>query len=433
MRELFPHQQRALEKIPNDGGYLAFEQGLGKTQTAIAWAERNSHRRVLVVAPAVALGVWASELALNGRDVLQLEGTRKRKAVDLEKFSGPREIWAVVNYEVLLEKSFERAIDKFDPDIIVVDEAHKAKTATAKRSKVLHRLGKKYPALLLSGTPITKNLLDLYSQYKIIDPAIWGGESWTKFRQRYGIWGGYGGYELVGYQNADEIKKAIAPWTVVAKKKDTLDLPAKLFTVVPVTFDTSWVEYRDMAVSGVNKEWYTSNPLEKALRLSQITGRAKVQATAMFVRDLVETGEQVVVYARFIEELEQLSELLEVEALTGSTPVPRRTEMVENFQAGEESVFLSQITAGSVGITLTAASHMVYHSLTFAYEDWAQSQDRIHRIGQEELCNYYVMAAVGPRYGETIDHHILNAVQNKEDFAAKVLADPRLLLPNTEE
>jgi SNF2 family DNA or RNA helicase len=425
MRTLYSHQRRALRKLPSTGGYLAFEQGLGKTVTAITYAQRQGATRVLVVAPAVALGVWANEFDAMGITWYTLpEGTRKQKAEQL-----PESGYAVVNYEVLLEPAFEKAVMKWKPDLIILDEAHKVKSASAKRSKVAHRLGKHFRTLLLSGTPITRNLLDLYSQYKVIDPNIWGGISWTRFRQTYGIWGGYGGYELIGYTNTQELKDKIAPWTVVARKEDTLDLPPKTFTPVPVSLGRYQKDYMEMAREGANDEWVTTNPLEKALRLSQIAGRAKLSATVELVQEFREQGEQVVVYARYLDELEALSEELGVPALTGSTKAADRGIMVEQFQSGELDVFLSQITAGSTGITLTAASHMIYHSMTFSYEDWSQSQDRIHRIGQTRPANYWIMETKGPKGGMTIDGLVLKALQNKEDVAAMVTADPSLLLP----
>lgn len=427
MKTLFEHQERALGKLPQEGGYLAFEQGLGKTLTAIRYVTLWGHDRVLVVCPAVAVGVWAEELSREGYPFLVPTGTRKQKAEQIKAHN--EDGFIVINYEVLLERQVELAIAKYTPDLLVVDEAQKIKNATAKRSKVMHRLGKKAPALLLSGTPITRNLLDLYSQYKVIDPELWDGESWTRFRQRYGVWGGYGGYELIGYQNTARLKELIAPMTVVARKEDTLDLPPKIHEVIPVTLTGKiWTEYSRMANEGANSEWVTTNPLEKALRLSQIASRAKVQATVDFVRDLVEQGNPVVVYARFRIELELLGQELGVEPLSGDTPMAQRSEMVEAFQSGETDIFLSQITAGSTAITLTRASHMCYHGLTYGYEDWAQSQDRIHRIGQYDPCNYYYITAVGPKGGITIDGLVLKALENKEDVAAMVTKDPNLLL-----
>jgi len=426
MKTLYDHQRRALDKLPASGGYLAFEQGLGKTLTAIAYARKHGYHRVLVVAPAVALGVWERELEEEGQDVLMPQGTRKNKASTIRAYDG--DYWTVLNYEALLEPEVEHAIARGSYDLLVLDEAHKVKTATAKRSKVLHRLGRQYPALLLSGTPITKNLLDLYSQYKVIDPDIWNGESWTRWKQREGIWGGYGGYELLGYRDPESLKDKIAPYTVVAQKKDTLDLPSKTHTIVPVDLGKSSLSYREMALTGVSGEWVTSNPLEKALRLAQITSAAKVDATVAFAEEMIEMGEPVVIYARFLDSLFEIGKRLDVMPLHGGTTQSMRTDMVRNFQGGANPVFLAQIAAGSVGITLTRASHMWYNDLSFAYEDWAQSQDRIHRIGQEFPVNYYYATAVGPRGGRTIDHLVYDAVQRKDDVAGYITKHPDLLL-----
>ena len=424
-RELYRHQTRGLDAIPATGGYLAFEQGLGKTLTAIRFVEKHSYRSVLVICPAVAIGVWENELDLEGvRGVSAPHGSRVQKATQIDGHI------VILNYEALLEPAVERAIQRWNPSLVIVDEAQKIKTSSAKRSRVVHRLTKDRPALLLSGTPITKNLLDLYSQYKAVDPGIWDNINWTKFKNRYAIMGGYLNYEVVGYRDTEDMKARIAPYTVVARKENTLDLPTKTHTIVPVTLGSSdWGSYRQMAREGVADGWVTSNPLEKALRLSQISGRAKLDATAAFVRDIRENGEAVVVYFRFRAEGDALAELLGVPQLNGDTKSAVRTQMVEDFQNGTGKIFLAQVTAGSTAITLTAASHMVYHSLSYAYEDWAQSQDRIHRIGQDNPCFYYYMTAVGPKGGILIDQLVLNTLNDKDDLAGVITKDPALLLP----
>jgi len=442
VRELYDHQRAALTRLPAGGGYLAFEQGLGKTLTAILYAYKHPASRVLVVAPAVALGVWKDELWNHDSDYqahystyrsFLPVGTRKQKAEQIAAHS--KDYWPgfiIINYEVLLEPAVERAIKAWNPDLIIFDEAHKIKSATAKRSKSAHRLGRLFPALLLSGTPITRNLLDLYSQYKVIDPDIWDGVSWTRFKQHHGIWGGYLNYELKGYRDPDALKDAIAPWTVIARKEDTLDLPAKTWQHIPVPLkQAAWTAYKQMAKTGVSDEWVTSTPLEVALRLAQMAGRAKRQATVDFVTNLVDQGEQVVVYARFLEDVDYLAEhLAEGHSIQGSTPARFRHYYVEQFQHGNADVLVAQIKAGSTAITLTAASHMVYHGLSYEYEDWAQSQDRIHRIGMaDQPANYYYMTAVGPKGGATIDGLVVRAVENKEDVAGMITRDPSLLLP----
>jgi len=427
-RTLYAHQQRALEELPHGGGYLAFEQGLGKTLTAIKYAEQHSYRRMLVVCPAVAVGVWEMELDETDTPVLSPEGTRKDKAEAIASAGSVR--WLVLNYEALLDPAVEKAVHRWGPELVIVDEAQKIKNPTAKRSKILHRLGKTAPVLALSGTPVTKNLLDLYSQYKAIDPGVWGNLTWTAFKARYGVWGGYGGYELIGYQNTEELIDRIRPLTVVGRKADTLDLPEKTHVRIPVRLsERGWSDYKTMATTGVLGDWVTSNPLEKALRLSQVSGYDRLGATSDLVKSLTDAGEQVVVYYRFRQEGGALRDLLEVPDHNGDTPIEERRRLVEQFQAGTLPVFLSQITAGSTAITLTNASHMVYHSLSYAYEDWAQSQDRIHRIGQYDPCTYYYPLSTGPAGGKTIDHIILDSLEHKDDVAGIITRTPSLLLP----
>ena len=424
-RSLYKHQERALEELPVGGGYLAFEQGLGKSLTAIQYAKDHDYEVVLIVCPAIAIGVWEEELALEGRHAFAPEGTRSQKA---EQIWG--DAWIILNYEALLDRKVEDAIKDWDPDLIIIDEAQKIKNPTAKRSKVLHRLTKNTPVLCLSGTPVTKNLLDLYSQYKAIHPAIWDYMSWTKFKATYGIWGGYGGYELIGYQNTDDLKARIKPITVVGRKESTLDLPPKTHVRVPVRLSgDDWSDYRQMAKEGVLGDWITSNPLEKALRLRQISGQAKLAATSQLVHDLIDQEEQVVVYCNFKAEGRALSDILGVPYLSGDTSKAEREHMVAEFKAGTNAVLLAQITAGSTALTLTNASYMVYHSLSYAYEDWAQSQDRIHRIGQYDPCTYYYMTSTGPEGGRTIDGLMLESLNRKEDTASVITRDPSLLLP----
>ncbi len=428
---LYDHQEYALQNLPSRGGYLAFEQGLGKTITAIRYAEKHGYRKVLVVAPAIVLGVWDDEL--EGYDRHLPKGSRKQKAEQIASYVPVEHIhYCIINYEALVGTGdLEAAVNKWDPDLIIIDEAQKIKNATAKRSKVLHRLTKERSALLLSGTPITKNLLDLYSQYKAIDPAIWDHITWTKFKQTYAIMGGFNGYEVIGYRDVDEMKARIKPHTIVARKEDTLDLPTKTHQLVPVGLSPAgWADYRAMARDGVAREWVTTTPLEKALRLSQISGMDKLGFSIDFIKALAyDSDESVVVYFRYLAEGDALSTGLDVPVLTGATPMGTRRTMVDDFQGGRLPIFLSQVQAGSTGITLTRASHMVYHSLSYAYEDWAQSQDRIHRIGQTMPVNYYYIVAQGPKGGILIDQLLLNSLNGKEDLAGTITRDPDLLIP----
>lgn len=434
MRKLYPYQQRGLEKLlaNEEGGALLYEPGLGKTITAIrALAELDAPYAV-VVCPVVALGVWRDELALEGQSVLVPEGTRKQKAEQIRGNAFDRFI--VVNYEALLEKDVLDALIEWNPEVLIVDEAHKIKTPTAKRSKAIHKLSKGRRTWLLTGTPITRNLLDLYSMYKAIDPGIWEDESWTRFKQRYGIFGGFEGREVIGIRDQDKLLKKIEPFSVAARKEDVLDLPKRRSQRVPVYLSgADWKQYSTLAHTGVlaEKGWVTDNPLTKALRLQQLVGEFKVPYTVERIEEILDAGKKVVVFYRFRAEGVALREALNTKSvyeIHGGTPTWQRDSYVKSFQLLEgPSVFLGQIQAASTAITLTAAHEAIYHSMTFSYEDAVQSRDRIYRIGQTHPVRYQHVVAVGPQGGKLIDDLVLDALSKKQDFASAVMAEPAIL------
>ena len=430
MRTLYPYQERAVHRLVenNVGGAAMMPPGLGKTITAIRAAQFLRSRRVLVVGPVSAIGVWEDELAQEGEPFLAPTGTRKEKA---EEAVLAGDGWIILNYEALLSKDVEKALLKWDPTLVIFDESHKIKTPTAKRSRAAHRLSRDRRTFLLTGTPITKNHLDLYSQYKAIDPWIWDGMTWTKFKQHYAIFGGFEGREVVGIRDTEDIKGRIRPYTFSARKEDVLDLPPRRDQRVPVAIGGLWAAYRDLAEEGVYESIVTMNPLTLALRLQQMVHEAKKSATIDRAEEILGAGEKVVIFYRFLSEGKELEEGLArypVFHVHGS--VTDRTKQVQGFQNLEgPGVFLGQIQATSTAITLTAAHEVIFHSLSWAYEDFVQARDRVHRIGQSDPVRYQYMTVVGPNGGKLIDDRILESMHNKRSFSEDVLGDPRLLLP----
>lgn len=436
MRSLYPYQRRALVKATSnpEGGALLMEPGLGKTLVSIRAAQMMGALRVVVVGPLVSIGVWRDELETEGEIVYTPEGSRAEKAQFIrEQEAG----WIVLNYEATIDKAVERAIDKFNPDLVIFDEAHKIKTPTAKRSRAAHRISKGRRTLILTGTPITKNLLDLYSLYKAISPEIWDGMTWTKFKQKYAIFGGYLNKEVIGVRDQTDLRERIKPFSWVVRKEDVLDLPPRRDQLVPVYLTgKNWEEYRYLAQHGVleSREWVTDNPLTKALRMSQLVGEIKLPYTLERIEELVDAGEKVVVFYRFIAEGEELSSKIfkrtdaDFYNIRGATPSKVRENFVRAFQEKPgPAVLFGQIQAASTAVTLTASSEVIYHSQTFSYEDAVQSRDRVYRISQNRPVRYQYMTAVGPQGGKTIDGLVLDALQTKSDFASAVMADPTIL------
>lgn len=435
MRSLYKYQERTvdiLNKHPK-GGAAWLEPGLGKTLTAIRAA--GPTERVLVVCPVSAIGVWEDELEQDEIYwYVAPEGTRAEKA---ETVAGAGDWWIILNYEALLDKKVEKAIKSWNPGLVIIDESHKIKTVTAKRSRAVHRICEGRRTYLLSGTPITRNLLDLYSQYKAIDPDIWDGQTWTNFRYKYARYGGYLNKEVVGYRNVDELKDRVRPYSIVLRKDDVLDLPPKTDQRIPTHLTAAqWEAYQDLADGGLWEGEPVLNPLERALRLQQFTGRAKIGTTVDVVAELLEADQKVVVFYRFREEGKRLEASplsgQVVAHLHGDVPAKRRTEMVRAFQeTSGPGVFLAQVSAGATAITLTASSEVVYHSLTWAFEDYFQSRDRVYRIGQRRGVTYRHILATGPGSERTIDKLVLDALQTKQDVAAMITADPSLIVATT--
>lgn len=426
MKTLFPYQKRAVAVLRSNpqGGALFMEPGLGKTITALeAWGG-DVNGPLVVVCPISAIGVWHNELADMGYEVpyLPASGAAKARAIQ-----GARIV--VTNYESLLNPEVLRAMPV--GGTVVFDESQRIKTPSAKRTKAAWALSQNNTTYILTGTPVTKTLMDLYAQYRAIDPGIWDRMSFTKFKQKYAIMGGYGGYHVVGYRNMDDLEKRIAPYTFALRKADALSLPPQTDQIVPIRAKPGeWKEYKTLANGGT---WYgepVENPLVRALRLQQMVGEMKVPYTVEVVKDLLDAGEKVVVFYRFLEEGSELATHLPSSHvhLHGKIPADLRRQQVETFQKDPKcTVFLAQIDSGAVAITLTASSNVVYHSMSWSYESAVQSRDRVHRVGQNRHTTYRYIHVVGPDGQQSIDGLIAKALDHKESVADMIMANDKIL------
>ena len=401
------------------------EPGLGKTITGIQWWEQQGTEKLIVVCPVSALGVWQNELTEAGYYVNLLSSTAAKKVKEIGHYS-----IVLINYEGLLNRDVLTALRKMGDYSLILDESQRIKTPTAKRTKAALALSADRPTLLLSGTPITRNYLDLYSQFRAIAPTIWDNISFTRFKQKYAVMGGYGGYEVVGWKNLADMEKRIAPYTVSLHKADVLSLPPQTDQLVPVRMTPGqWKQYKDLANGGLWRDEPVPNALVRALRLHQLIGVFKIDTTIEQVELLLDAGQQVVVFYKYREESDKLRWAFAhtAEHLHGGVPALERAAQVSRFQRGESQVFLAQIDAGAVAITLTASSNVVYHNMSWSYEAAAQSRDRVYRIGQRFPVTYRYVRMVGPEIQNTIDDLIALALKQKEDFAAMITKNPTAL------
>lgn len=449
----------------NKGFGLLFEMGCGKTITAIAimgslW-KYGKVKKVLVVAPSSVCGVWPKEMEEMADfpfAAAVMAGDKKKRLAALDSLARAEKgalQMAVINYESTWREGIFEALAAWKPDLIVADESQRIKTHDASQSKAMHRLGDAAPyKLILSGTPVQNNAVDIFSQYRFLDSSIFG-TSFYAFRNKYAIMGGFDKHQIVGYREMDDLIQKEHSIAYRVTKSDALDLPEQ-------TFENRYIQLSDAdrkVYDQLKRDSYAelesggevSAPtvLTKLLRLQQLTGgflrlddtdapkqvnHAKLDALMEIVGDCVDAGQKVVVFARFTAEIDLIVSALKKAGVSfgvidGRTPTEHkvdrvtgahtmsRSEVVEDFQTNPKTtVFLAQIQTAGLGITLHAASTAVFYSMDFNYASYQQATARIHRIGQRNVCTYIHLLVE-----KSIDEKVLKAIQVKDDLAKSIV------------
>lgn len=453
-------------KTPGGGFGELFEMGCGKTLTTIAVAgalyNLGKIDRVLVVAPTSVCSVWPHDLnqfAAFPWEARVLLGDKKKRLKALNELKN----WpfkalriAVINYESTHRDGIFEALAAYRPDLIVCDESQRIKNPSAAQSKALHKLGDAAPfRMILSGTPVQNNAVDLYSQYRFLDPAVYGANFYA-FKNRYCIMGGYGQHQIVGYRNMDELVEKEHSVAYRVTKEECLDLPQQTFINRYVQFtDAEQSIYEQLRKSSfleleTGENVTATTILTMYLRLMQLTGgfltadestrpkqvnTAKLDALADIVDDyVVDAGKKLVIFARFRAEIAAIENLLRLRkiqygSIYGDVPMEERGKIVEDFQTNPDTkVFVAQIQTAGLGITLHAASTAVFYSYDYNYANYAQALARIHRIGQRLPVTYIHLVVDG-----SIDEKILAALENKEDMAKTVVDSWREVLTAPEK
>jgi SNF2 family DNA or RNA helicase len=445
---LYDHQKKAFAiATAIDNSALLMEQGTGKTFAAIAAAGKRfldgQVRKLLVVAPNGILHVWKHEFekfAAFPHRVVMLTGTTGKRKSSISQLGCADDILTVgiINYE-----SAWRLVDEikaWNPDMVICDESQKIKNGQTKQSKGLHEIGDaaKY-RMILTGTPVTQSPLDFWSQYRFLDPRVFG-QKFYPFRNRYAIMGGYQNKQVVGYQNEIELASKAHGIAYRVTKQECLDLPDEVDQIVYACLDpTAKKTYLEMEhkmfteIEG--KDVNASIVLTKLLKLQQITGgyvhsddgtvvtvsSAKLDA----FRDLVESypnGKKLVVFANFRAEIEGIVNVVKdlkrsVAVFTGDTPMADREKINTDFQTQPDpEVLVLQAQTGGRGITLTAADTIIFYSLNFSLENYEQAKARIHRIGQTKKVTYVHLITK-----DTVDETVMYALKNKKSVADLVV------------
>ncbi|MGI6121335.1 MAG: DEAD/DEAH box helicase [Saccharofermentanales bacterium] len=436
--------------VSSNGAALLMEMGTGKTITGIAVTgalyKSGRIRRVLVVAPLSILGVWDEEFAkFAGFDytLAVLTGSGSKKADTLRHMRGTPLQVAVINYESAWR--LEKELQAWNPDLVIADEGHKIKTHNIAASKAMHRLGARARyKLLLTGTVITNKAIDVFSQYKFLNPAIFG-QSFYVFRNRYFDMVGYGNHTPVLKRSMErDLMRRLHSIAFRATKAECLDLPEVTDIVRTVELEPAAMRiYKDLVKDSYaelgQSEVTVTNILTRLLRLSQLTGgfigddegnapqrisTAKQAALTDIIEDVLQEGKKLVVIARFIPEIKAICKLLEKKEIQYSLimgGVKDRDAQVSAFQNDPRvQVFVGQIATAGLGVTLTAASTMVFYSLDYSMSNFEQAKARIHRVGQKENCTYIYLTAKN-----TVDVRIIKALRDKADLACMLIDDYR--------
>ncbi len=408
--------------------------------------------KVLVVAPTSVCSVWPKEFedyATFKYKVNVMLGDKKQRIKELEALKAfPFKALkvAVINYESTWRDGIFEALMDWKPDLVIADESQRIKTHDAQQSKAMHKLGDiaKYK-LILSGTPVQNNAIDIFSQYRFLDPTVFG-MNYYAFRGRYAIMGGFSNRQIVGYKDLDELIKKEHSIAYRVTKDEALDLPEQTFLTRYITMDTKdknlYTQIKKNSFAELEGGGQISAPtvLTKLLRLQQFTGgfiqaddgakpelvfKGKLDALEDILDDyVIDAGKKLVVFCRFRPEIDLIQKLMDKKkirycSIYGDIKIDDRGDIVKEFQTNPDvKVFLAQIDTAGLGITLTAADTCVYYSENFNYAAYSQSLARIHRIGQRNCCTYIHLVVKG-----TIDETVLKALAKKEDLAKAVVDD----------
>lgn len=361
-----------------------------------------------------------------------------------------RLIVMVVNYEAATVPRFYRFLEAFCKQfktMIALDESTRIGTPGAERTKSILKLGR-LAALrrILSGTPVIKNPLKAYSQFKFLNEDILGSGSFTAFRAEYCTMGGFEGRQVIGYKNLDKLSNLIASCSYRVLKSECLDLPPQIYHKKrPEMSAKQLAAYKDMMqkmmveIDGV--EITAKIALSQMMRFQQITGgyltegekwveivkpehNPKMQEV-MGILD--ESGDrQVVIWCRFLPEIAGLKTLLTREGISffefhGGVPENERLRIRKDFQKGKAKVILGNASAGGIGIDeFKVASIVIYYSNDFDTEKRVQSEDRTHRDGSEihDSIDYYDLICPN-----TVDVKIVRTLRANRKLSDQVMRD----------
>ncbi len=422
---------------------LAWEMGVGKTKAVVdAVCNLSDCLTALVVCPKSVIDVWPEQFVIHGGVPVIVISLRKgtikyrtkyaKMQIELQKYKKTKLV-IVVNYEAVWREPMAGLVAAHKWGMIIADESHRIKSAKGKASRFLARLFATRK-VALTGTPMPHSPIDVFGQYRFLDPGIFG-TSLTRFRNRYAIMGGYGGYQVLGFQNQDELHRKFYSIGHRVRKHDVLDLPPVIQE--QRTFDLSreaakaYTDLEKQLIADVGKGMVTaSNALARLMRLQQMTSgfaviesgehieidEGKLSLLCGYLEDLPK-DEPVVVFCRFRHDLAMVHRACSYEPIRDCMELSgKRNELTGWKKAKGGEVLAVQIQAGGVGVDLTRAAYCVYYSIGFSLGDYLQSMARLDRPGQTRSVTYTHFIARG-----TVDEKIRKALAAKKNVVDSII------------
>ena len=462
----YEHQLTALRKGWNLDEFAYFmDMGTGKSKVLIdnfsVLYDKGYIGGVLIIAPKGVYRNWSSnEIPTHMPDhvladicIWQPNHTQKFLTTWKKLFEDNYNLKIfLMNIEAFSTRKGVEVAEKFllaHSTLMAIDESTTIKSKNAKRTKSIVKLGKmaKYRRIM-TGSPITKSPMDLYTQCEFLNPELLGHKSFYSFQYEYAIikrrnLGSYSFNQIVGYKNLKELNGLLDNFSYRVRKQDCLDLPDKVYTkrVVELTPEQARM-YSDLKkiALGICEEG-TLTPttiLTQLLRLQQVcSGHVKLDDgtiktfSSAKIKELEAVVEEIdgkaIIWANFTHDIESIVELLtkmygedSVVSYYGATSTDQRDYAMSSFQNPDSLVrfFVGQPRTGGYGLTLTQASTVIYYSNSYDLEVRLQSEDRAHRIGQVNKVTYIDIIAE-----KTVDEKVLQALRSKIDIASVVLQE----------
>jgi SNF2 family DNA or RNA helicase len=421
------HQKIAIEKLVGTKRFiLADDMGLGKTTSTIIAALETGEEKILIICPASLKINWEREIRnYTDRSVYIAEG---------KNFSTEHD-FVIVNYDILknfydIKNKDKSPITQANFGLVVIDEAHYIQNGQAQRTKLVNSFVKNVKRLwLLTGTPMTSRPMNYFNLLQLIDSPV--AQNWMAYAIRY-----CQGYQfnagkrkvwnVTGASNLEELRDRTSRQVLRRLKTEVLDLPDKIISPVYLRLKSRLYE----GLMGEYYDWYENKTDEsssltvqfsKLMKVRQVIAEEKIKDTIELAENIIEQGKKVIIFTNFTDTLKKITEHFGKIAvsLDGSTSKPARQFAVDQFQENEKiKVFVGNLKAAGVGLTLTAAEAVIMNDLSFVPSDHSQAEDRAFRYGQKNNVSVYY-----PIFENTIEGAIYDILIKKKNIFETVMGD----------